>query len=168
MDRENRLKSCTDGKYIQAVATTSAPGAKEMKANTIENRLSNTAVSRAKIANRVSVVESYIHALNAADIDAVVDIFNEDAIVLDPLGSQPITGRSEIKNFYTNGPFLHPIVASLDGEVKVAGNSAAFTFTAHSDGKKMEIIDVFEFDSNDKVSKMIAYWSSANVSRSGS
>ncbi|TMV03357.1 steroid delta-isomerase [Ruegeria sediminis] len=134
---------------------------------TIENRLGAAAVSDATVAHRTGVVRSYIAALNAANLDAVAAVFSDDAVLLDPLGADPVAGLPAIRAFFANGPFLHPIDAALDGEVRVAGNAAAFAFTAHSDGKTMRIIDVFEFDENGKVSRMVAYWSGANVSTGG-
>ncbi|WP_372574187.1 nuclear transport factor 2 family protein [Ruegeria jejuensis] len=131
---------------------------------TIEARLGAASVSPADVAHRTRVVERYIAALNRADLDAVVELFAADTLALDPLGTPPIRGRDALRDFFANGPFLHRIKAALDGPVRVAGNAAAFAFTAQSDGKVMHIIDVFDFDDQGKIEKMVAYWSSANTS----
>ncbi len=130
---------------------------------TIDQRLATGALSIEVVRARQSVVERYLEALNAADLDAVCSVFAPDAVVIDPIGTEPIHGVEDIRAFFQGGPFLHPINAELQGEVCVAGNAAAFAFFAKSDGKAMHIIDVFEFDEAGLVCKMIAYWSSANV-----
>lgn len=87
-------------------------------------------------------------------------------IAFDPVGTQRIDGHSALLGFFKNGPFTHSIRAELDGQVRLAGNTAAFAFVAHSDSKEMHIIDVFEFDEDNKVAKLVAYWSNANVVKS--
>ncbi|MEX0349160.1 MAG: nuclear transport factor 2 family protein [Paracoccaceae bacterium] len=130
---------------------------------TIENRLAAATVSAQDVADRTNAVERYIAALNDADLDALASLFAEDALVLDPLGSPPIRGVDAVLAFFAHGPFLHRIEARLDGPVRFAGNAAAFAFTAHSDGKEMHIIDVFDFNDQGQIEKMVAYWSSANT-----
>ncbi len=103
----------------------------------IEERLDKALVSDSVIAHRTAVVERYLEGLNEANLEKVAGLFAENAVILDPLGGQTFTGMDEVRGFYANGPFLHPIRSSLDGQVRVAGNSAAFAFTAFSDSKKM-------------------------------
>lgn len=134
-------------------------------AKSIDERLSSAAVSDSTINARVETVHAYIEALNNADLEIIRSLFAENAKVEDPKGSSPTNGREAIVEFYKNGPFLHPIKASLDGEVKVAGDSAAFSFTAYSNDLKMQIIDVFRFDSEGKIVEMTAYWSKQNISK---
>ena len=138
-----------------------------LKAQTyeIDTRLKDANVTNSIITVRERVVKTYIESLNTANIDKITGLFSSNAQVIDPLGSKPIVGIANIRSFYLNGPFLHPIKAALDGQVRVSGNSAAFAFTAFSDGKKMHIIDVFEFDNKNKIIKIVAYWSHKNVSK---
>ncbi|SLN66903.1 Steroid Delta-isomerase [Roseovarius albus] len=84
-------------------------------------------------------------------------------VALDPVGTKRIDGRAALLEFFKNGPFTRSIHAELEGQVRLAGNSAAFAFIAHSDGKEMHIIDVFEFDEHNQIAKLLAYWSNANV-----
>ncbi len=134
-------------------------------ADDIHGRLENAAVDDTVIAHRESVVRTYIEGLNDADVDAVVGLFSNNVVIVDPLGSKPVQGLEAARQFFLNGPFLHPIQAALEGEIRVAGNSAAFAFIAHSDGLEMRIIDVFEFDDEGKVNRMLAYWSQQNVTK---
>lgn len=130
---------------------------------TIEQRLAVGFLSAEVVHARQDVVRRYLHGLNTADLEAVCRIFAQNAVLIDPIGTEPVCGLQNIRAFFRDGPFLHPIDATLQGDVCVAGNSAAFAFFAESDGKAMHIIDVFEFDEAGMVSKMLAYWSSANV-----
>ena len=54
--------------------------------------------------------------------------------------------------------------AELTGPIRVAGNFAAFSFNLYVNGLKMEVIDVFEFNENNQVTSLKAYWSPANIS----
>ncbi len=139
-------------------------GVNLLHAATISDRLQSARVDDKVIAARVETVQKYIASLNTADINQIVSLFSDDAVAIDPLGSTPVVGIAKIRDFYKKGPFLHSIRARLDGEVRVSGNSAAFAFIAFSGGKKMQIIDVFEFNNEGKIVKMMAYWSHKNVS----
>ncbi|MEM7318068.1 MAG: nuclear transport factor 2 family protein [Pseudomonadota bacterium] len=109
------------------------------------------------------MVGHYIKALNAADLTAISELFAETVVAFDPVGTQRIDGHAALLKFFETGPFTHPIRAELDGQVRLAGNSAAFAFVAYSDNAEMHIIDVFEFGDDNKITKMLAYWSNANV-----
>ncbi len=139
-------------------------GVNLLHAATISDRLQSARVDDKVIAARVETVQKYIASLNTADIDQIVSLFSDNAVAIDPLGSTPVVGIAKIRDFYMKGPFLHSIRAKLDGEVRVSGNSAAFAFIAFSGGKKMQIIDVFEFNNEGEIVKMMAYWSHQNVS----
>ena len=45
-------------------------------------------------------VEAYVRALNAADLDTIVSLYAEDALVEDPVVSTPKSGLEEIRAFY--------------------------------------------------------------------
>lgn len=111
-------------------------------------------------------IDTYLAALCRADIDAIVDIYAEDATIEDPVGSAPIKGHEAIRAFY--GAALGSITsATLTGEVREAGNEAAFPFelrmTFNGTDMVMNIIDTFCFDDNGKVCAMRAFWSQANM-----
>ena len=64
----------------------------------------------------------------------------------DPVGTDVHKGIAAISAFY-EGSFGADARLSLTGPVRCAGNAAAFAFEVHVGGMKIEVIDVFEFDS---------------------
>lgn len=124
--------------------------------------LSMTALSATDA--KVQVVEDYVTALNTADIEIIKKMYANNATVEDPVGTPLKVGHTDIVKFYAEGAFKGKLFAELTGPVRVAGNSAAFSFNVHFNGMKMEIIDVFEFNEKNQVVSMKAYWSNANIS----
>ena len=84
------------------------------------------------------IVDRYLAAINAGDMDAVMELYAEDASVEDPAGTEPKRGDA-ILQFYTS---------------------------AFAGGAKVELtgpVRLFEFDSAGKVSRMTAYFGPANM-----
>jgi steroid delta-isomerase len=113
----------------------------------------------------VETVKKYIDALNQHDISAIEDIFDSNASVEDPVGSDPRVGQKALRELYLNG-FGINIKAELTGNVRCAGTCAVFPFFVILQGGdppiKIEVIDVFEFNESGKVMSMKAYWGPDN------
>ena len=107
---------------------------------------------------KIAVVENYVRAFAESDMTIIEDIFAEDAVVHDPVGSEPHVGIDAILDFYRRS-VPGPTTLELTGTVRCAGNSAAFPFIAMAGDLRIEIIDVFEFNEAGKVATMRAYWS---------
>lgn len=109
-------------------------------------------------------VETYVAAFDAGDPDMVVGLFAPDATVEDPVGSPPHTGHEAIRAFYAasmrTGPRLH-----LEGPVRVVGDTAAFAFHVSftAPNMRVDVIDLFRFDENDKIVSMKAYFGPTNM-----
>lgn len=104
-----------------------------------------------------ATVQKYIEAVSTDNIDLIREIYADNATVEDPVGSAPHEGIEAIEAFYKR---IHGIGVKLEltGSVRCAGNAAAFPFTAKMGDKLIEIIDVFEFNDDGKVTSMKAYW----------
>lgn len=111
---------------------------------------------------KTQAVENYIKLLNEQSYEGLEALYAADATVEDPYGTPAKKGIEEIKEFYKVG-FESGVQAELAGPVRVAGDSAAFNFNVLFNGMTIEVIDVFQFDDNDKVINMKAYWSEANI-----
>lgn len=125
-----------------------------------------------------AAVQAYLDLFNAKDTEAICELYADDAIVEDPIGTEPKKGMAAIREFYTmavqNGAKLYQ-----QGSTRIAGNHAAFAFevligdlkagTKAVDVElpegtmKIEVIDVFTFNDESKVSHMRAYWGPDNV-----
>ncbi|MCY4426525.1 MAG: nuclear transport factor 2 family protein [Halieaceae bacterium] len=107
---------------------------------------------------KIAVVEKYVRAFAESDMSIIEDIFAEDAVVHDPVGSEPHVGIDAVMGFYRR-TVPGPATLELTGPVRCAGNSAAFPFIVVAGDLRIEIIDVFEFNEAGKVAAMRAYWS---------
>ncbi len=110
-------------------------------------------------------VKKYIQALNEHDMSVIEDIFDSDATIEDPAGSEPKISMTAIKEMYAYA-FKMNVTAEMTGSIRCAGNRAAFPFFIvldREEGKmKLEPIDVFEFNDDGKVQSMKAYWGTEN------
>lgn len=109
-----------------------------------------------------SAMQEYIDAFNRSDLEALVGLYADNAVIKDPVGTPPKSGRQEIEAFYAaslkTGARLRlsaPIRASQD-------NSAAMAFEVElelPEGRyRIHVIDVMTFDSDGRFSSMHAYW----------
>ena len=105
----------------------------------------------------ISIVNLYISAISNDDFDTIKILYADNATVEDPVGSQPHEGIDAIMAFYQKLKGAG-VTLSLKGSVRCAGNSVAFPFTATVGGNTLEIIDVFEFNEQEKIQSMRAYW----------
>ena len=108
----------------------------------------------------IKKVQQLVEGVNNHDIAAIIDLYDHDAIVEDPVGTDPKCGHEAIKAFYQQG-FQVKIQFELTGTIRCAGNSAAFPFLSTIDlgenKMSIEIIEVLEFNEKGKVQLMRAY-----------
>lgn len=113
-----------------------------------------------------AAVHAYVRALNASDLDAIVDLFAEDATVEDPVGTEPRRGRAAIRAFYAGSVQL-ALQVELEGPVRAVADSAAFpfrvSFTMNGQRTTIQPVDVFRFDEAGRVTEMRAYFGPANI-----
>ena len=125
-------------------------------------------------------VQSYFDLFNSGDGKGIADMFADDGVVIDPVGTEPKEGKAAILKFFT---FAANGDNSLErtGETRLAGQSAAFPFKVHVKGIKAEdkavdvdlptgsmtidIIDVFDFNTDGKIVQMRAYWGPSNITQ---
>lgn len=113
-----------------------------------------------------AVVQRYVAALNAGDLEGIVALYADDATVEDPVGSEPQRGIEAIRTFYASSLRL-PLRVELQGEVRAVANEAAFAFTVtvEYEGRKTVIapIDHFRFNAAGKVASMRALFGKQNM-----
>jgi len=108
------------------------------------------------------VVEAYVELVGTGPTEDIVQLYAPDAVVQDPIGTEPKRGHAAIREFYD-------VIADLNREtelraesVRIAGNHAAFMFTVVTKfGDRrftLSPIDVMEFDAEGKIISMRAYW----------
>ena len=112
-----------------------------------------------------SAINTYLGAFERQDLDAIMDLFADDCWVEDPVGSERRVGREALREFYRVGVKIGPKM-TLESEIRVAGNEAAFAFRLEADlpnGKlSVRPIDVMVFNDEGKVISMRAYFGPTN------
>ncbi|MCP4908400.1 MAG: steroid delta-isomerase [bacterium] len=111
---------------------------------------------------KVEIVERYVSAYNARDIDTILSLYREDATMEDPYGTPPVSGKEALAALYQEG-FDMGVVLALDGRPRCAGNAVAFPLLGTTEQGKLFIIDLFEFDADGRIERMRAYWGPESV-----
>jgi steroid delta-isomerase len=115
---------------------------------------------------KIRAVETYVAGYAAGDVDTILSIFAEDAVLEDPVGTPAHQGKAALRGFFSVGIEMEAKLHML-GEVRCAGDSAAFVFAVELKfegvNKWIEVIDVFRFDDAGKVTEMRAYWGPENM-----
>ena len=112
---------------------------------------------------KVEIVNKYMKGVSSRDMDTIREIFDEQATVEDPFGTDAHVGMEAICKFY-EGAFAVGVKIESTGPVRCAGNAAVFPFIARTPSMEIEVIDKFEFNEKGKIQSMRAYWGPDNCS----
>jgi steroid delta-isomerase len=112
-----------------------------------------------------SAMESYIKFMCESDIDGIMDLYADDAVVEDPVGGSVVEGRENLRNFYAgSAPKLQ---VELTGPIRVSGVECAMPMLAEltmNDTKLyIDVIDVMKFNDAGKLVSMRAFWNPAEM-----
>ena len=110
----------------------------------------------------IAAVHQYVEAFDKQDMDIIRDIYADNAVVEDPVGTDPHVGIEAVIAFYENA-LSSGAKLELTGNCRCAGNSVAFPFRVVMGEINIEIIDVFTFNDAGKVVDMKAYWGPDNA-----
>ena len=115
-----------------------------------------------------AAVETYVASVAKRDHNAVANLFAEQCTVEDPVGAPIHNGREAVREFYKmamgGGAKL-----SLDGPIRIAADYAVFPFTVSVPGAdgaagiRINVIDTFKFNDENKIIEMRAFWGPTNV-----
>ena len=112
------------------------------------------------------VIEQYVARVATGTTEQVLELYAEGATVEDPVGTEVLTTRDAIREFYSGLEGLEQ-----PGEVlsaRIAGGQAAFMFELRTKAGEQTYtlapIDVMTFDDDGKITTMKAYWSDADMS----
>ncbi len=108
---------------------------------------------------------TYITAFENEDLDAIMGIYADDCSVEDPVGSPVKQGRAAVQEFY-EGAIKMKVKLQLEGQIRIAGNEAAFAFSGEVDTgdgiMTFNPIDVMVFNDEGKVTSMRAFFGPTN------
>ena len=107
-----------------------------------------------------ATVKRYVGLVATGTPDDLVALYAPEAVLEDPVGSEPKKGHAGIREFYAVIENMEQTSELLT--LRVAGNRAAFHFSLSTKvgDKTMELspIDVMKFDDDGKIVSMQAYW----------
>ena len=115
----------------------------------------------------ISAVNTYLASFEKKDLEAIINLYAEDCWVEDPIGSEKKIGHDALREFYQIGIDMGA-KGTLESEIRVAGNEAAFAFRIELDTGNgimtIRPIDVMTFNDDGKITSMRAFFGSSNQS----
>ncbi len=109
-----------------------------------------------------AALQKYVDGFNAHDVDSVLALFADDAVIEDPVGAPLRRGIKEIAEFYRGSV---KVVESMKLAAPIRGshsNAAAMAFVVNLqlEGKPcvISVIDVMTFNDDGRIATMKAYW----------
>ncbi len=113
-------------------------------------------------------VTAYTESHSRGDVDAVVALFADDAVVYDPVDQPPYEGIEAVRGFFGGThEMVDSLTLTLTGPIRTTKHEAAFPMMATSviGDLKMEIdiIDVMTFNEDGKITQMRAYWNMSDA-----
>jgi steroid delta-isomerase len=115
----------------------------------------------------VAAIETYVASFEKKELDTIVDLFAEDAWIEDPVGSERKVGRDALRAFYQTAIDMN-LKGTLESEIRVAGNEAAFAFSIAVDTGNGTLlispIDTMTFNDDGKITSMRAFFGARNQS----
>jgi len=115
-----------------------------------------------------ATIDSYTACFSAADKDAFLANFADDAWIEDPVGTPRREGKASIGEFWDqNQAMADSVELRRTGPVRVVAGEAAFPMQARPviGGTTfcIHIIDVMTFDDSGRITTMRAFWDPAEM-----
>lgn len=109
------------------------------------------------------VMQQYVDAMCGDDVEQVMALYADDAIVEDPIGTEAHHGKDAIRAFYA-GAIGGVEKMVLDGNVRARApwGACAMSLTIKGGAGGMEVLDVMKFNDDGKIVAMMAYWGDSN------
>lgn len=109
-----------------------------------------------------AAIDAYATAYRNNDREAFLDVFADNGVIIDPVGTPPHVGREARGAFWDTVRQLTEKITFDVKDVVVCGNEAAMTFGIHAgsgdSGIVLDAVDIFEVNDDGKVTVMKAYW----------
>ncbi|MCK8669530.1 nuclear transport factor 2 family protein [Rhodococcus sp. HM1] len=112
-----------------------------------------------------ATVNAYLAAVASGRAAEVAALYADDAVLEDPVGSEPRVGRAAITDFYKGLESTENTTELLT--LRISGPNAAFHFrvTTKASARTYEIepIDVMTFDDRGRITSMRAFWAPTDM-----
>ena len=107
------------------------------------------------------VYNRYPELVTKGDVDAIMELYDKDATIEDPIGSDLHRGHDAIRKFYEAA--AGTITMKVTGPPRVAGLEAATPLVVlmgpAGQQNALDIISIMVFNEAGKITSMRAYWS---------
>ncbi len=105
--------------------------------------------------------DRYMELMTKGDVDAIVELYADDATIEDPIGSELRRGRDAIRAFYEAS--AGTVTLRRTGPVRVARSEAATPMVVlmgdAGQQQALDVISVMKFDDSGRIASMRAFWS---------
>lgn len=112
------------------------------------------------------IVDAYVSTLNEGDRDGFVDLFADEAVQQDPVGTPPRIGRRAIAAWLDDAFASYPPFDLAGGRVFASGDEIAleWTTTHHLDGKSRSFsgVDIIALE-GEKIGSVHSYYEADNL-----
>lgn len=116
-----------------------------------------------------ATVESYVELLGAGDRDKWMELFDEDAIIVDPVPSDPHVGRKAIGSFWSGLTGMADRIRIDQHALHVCGEQAALVYTltlaTAREGTAFDAVAIFTVHGDGSITSVRAYWDPAQLRR---
>ena len=116
-----------------------------------------------------TAVESYVELLGAGDRDKWLALFDDDAIIVDPVPSDPHAGREAIGSFWSGLNAMADRIHVDQHALHVCGEEAALVYTltlaSGGEGTAFDAVGIFTVGAGGLISSVRAYWDPTELRR---
>lgn len=110
----------------------------------------------------------YVERVNSGDVQGVVALYADDAVIEDPVGVPTQVGRAAITEFYAGACASGARVSIVAGPFATLANSAAMAaqvlVTIPGKGpSRIGLAEVMTFDDRCRITSMRAYWGPEDI-----
>lgn len=91
------------------------------------------------------MVEQYLNAINTRDIDCLENLFSDDVVIEDPVGSIPHLGKDAALLFYTNTVFESGALIKQTGPIRANSDYAVIPAQVCLGTITIDVIEKFVF-----------------------
>ncbi|MDR9855133.1 nuclear transport factor 2 family protein [Paenibacillus sp. VCA1] len=114
-----------------------------------------------------TAMQSYIDCFNRDDLEGILSLYAEDAVVEDPAGSEPVRGKAAIAEFYRN---VVNGTTRIRREEPIRGSHAnSGAMAVHIETKVegativIHVIEIMNFNDDGRIASMTAYWGKGDM-----
>jgi len=111
-----------------------------------------------KCAHYRSVLQSYVAAVSRDDVAAICALYADDAVIEDPVGSEPMAGAAAIRAFYDSVAERKVRLRILGPVTGSHGNAAAMQMEISLLGTSLRCTSVAHFNEQGLIKRYMAHW----------